>query len=83
MSLLLLGHQAPSSASLPNPEQSNTELEKKSSQSHLKTVFCERMKWTVAIEAGAKEKGQRGTRDRNGEMAKEGDLIKEGKRRQT
>lgn len=41
------------------------------------------MKWAVAIEAGAIERGQQGTRDRNGKMAKEGDLIREGERRQT
>lgn len=37
------------------------------------------MKWAVAIEAGAIERGQQGTRDRNGKMAKEGDLIRRGK----
>lgn len=56
MSLLLLGHHAHTLASLPNPEQSNTELKRESPQSHLKTVSCERMRWTIAIEAGARER---------------------------
>lgn len=77
VSLLLLDHHVPSSTSLPNPEQSNTELKRESPQSHLKTVSCERMRWTIAIEAGAIERGQQGTRDKNGKMAKEGDLMGE------
>lgn len=77
MSLLLLGYHTHTLASLPNPEQSNTELKRESPQSHLKTVSCERMRWTIVIEAGAREgeRGQQGTRDRNGKMTKEGDLI--------
>lgn len=75
MSLLLLGHHAPTLANLPKSEQSNTELKRESPQSHLKTVSCERMRWTIAIEAGAIERGQQGTRDKNGEMAKEGDQM--------
>lgn len=56
MSLLLLGYHTHTLASLPNPEQSNTELNRESPQSHLKTVSCERMRWTIAIEAGARER---------------------------
>lgn len=73
MSLLLLGYHTHTLASLPNPEQSNTELKRESPQSHLKTVSCERMRWTIAIEAGARERertagyqGQKWKNDKRG-----------------